>query len=120
MKQADEITIKAFLIALEQLETPLPEAKQMQLLEIAEDIDDRLEKLEAIAQSQLKLSELYQEIRGFLLQNSYIQYNSDAIASNSEYSAFIHSLAYESQRILNIPGSQLLRNFKAFINKIQL
>lgn len=120
MKQADEITIKAFLIALEQLETPLPEAKQIQLLEIAEDIDDRLENLEAIAQSQLKLSELYQNIRSFLVQNSYIQYNSDAIVSNSEYSAFIHSLAYESQRILNIPGSQLLRNFKAFINKIQL
>lgn len=120
MKQADEITIKAFLIALEQLETPLPEAKQMQLLEIAESIDDRLEKLEEIAQSQLKLSELYQNIRSFLLQNSYIQYNSDAIASNSEYSAFMHSLTYESQRILNIPGSQLSRNFKAFINKIQL
>jgi len=29
-------------------------------------------------------------------------------------------LAYESQKILNMPGSQLLRNFKAFINKIQL
>lgn len=120
MKQADEITIKAFLIALEQLETPLPEAKQTQLLEIAEDIDNHLEKLEAIAQSQLKLSELYQDIRSFLVQNSYVRHDSSTIASNSEHSAFIHSLAYESQKILSISGSQLVQKFKAFIKKIQL
>lgn len=120
MRQADEITIKAFLIALDQLETPLPEAKQKQLLEIAEDIDNHLETLEAIAQSQLKLSKLYQDMRSFLVQNQYVQHNSGAIASNSEHLAFIHSLAYASQKILSISGSQLVQNFKGFINKIQL
>lgn len=119
MKQADEITIKAFLIALEQLETPLPEAKQTQLLEIAEDIDNHLETLEAIAQSQLKLSELYQDIRSFL-QNQYAQHNGGEIALNSEHSAFTHNLGYESQKILNMSGIQLTLIFKAFINKIQL
>jgi hypothetical protein len=119
MKQADEITIKAFLIALEQLETPLPEAKQTQLLKIAEDIENHLEKLEAIAQSQLKLSELYQEIRSFL-QNQYAQHNGGAIASNYEHSAFTHNLAYESQKILNMSGIQLALIFKDFIKKIQL
>lgn len=119
MKRADEITIKAFLIALEQLDTPLQEAKQTQLLEIAEDIDNQLEKLEAIAQSQLKLSELYQDIRSFL-QNQYAKHNSGAIVSNYERSAFAHNLAYESQKILKMSGIQLAQNFKAFINKIQL
>lgn len=119
MKQADEITIKAFLIALEQIETPLPEAKQTQLLEIAEDIDNHLEKLEAIAQSQLELSEIYQNIRKFL-QNQSVQHNSGAIASNSDRSAFSHNLAYESQKILNMSGTQLALTFKDFIKKIQL
>jgi len=66
MKQTDEITLKAFLIALEQLEEPLPEAEQTELKEIAENINNNLGKLDAIAENNPKLDKLYQEIRSSL------------------------------------------------------
>jgi hypothetical protein len=58
MKQADEITLKAFLIAVEQLDEPLSEAEQIQLQAIAENVDRNLGQLDAIAGNNPKLDEL--------------------------------------------------------------
>jgi hypothetical protein len=122
MKQADEITLKAFLIALEQLEEPLPEAEQTELKEIAENINNNLGKLDAIAENNPKLDKLYQEIRSSL-QNEYTKRNKSsviAIDRTPEHLAFIHNFSYESQKILNMDGIQLSRMFKDFIIKRHL
>jgi hypothetical protein len=118
MKQTDEITLKAFLIALEQLDEPLPEAVQAQLQEIAENIDNNLGKLDAIAENNPKLDRLYQEVRESL-QNEYTTRNKSsaiAIEKTSEY----HHLSYESQMILNMDTTQLVQMSKDLINKINL
>ena len=61
MKETEAITLKAFLIALTQLDTPLPETQQTRLQEIAENVVANLGKLDAIAQSYPPLDKLYQE-----------------------------------------------------------
>ncbi|WP_200892564.1 hypothetical protein [Aliterella atlantica] len=116
MKQADEITLKAFLIALEQLEAPLLEAEQKQLEKIAENITDLLEDLNAIAQNNRRLNQLYQEMYIYL-QNNYI---AGKTLEATDETLLSHNLSYESQRILNIDGIQLALLFKDFINKINL
>lgn len=116
MQQADEITLKAFLIALEQSEAPLGEAEQRQLQEIAGSIENHLGLLDAIAQNNPKLDELYQKIRS-ALANNYVE--DGAIASDRE-ALFSYHLTYESRKILNINGVQISHRFKDFINKIHL
>lgn len=116
MKETDEITLKAFLIALERLEAPLLDAEQKQLEKIAEDITDLIEELKAIAQNNRRLNELYQEMYIYL-QNIYTKGETFEPIDESLLS---HNLSYESKRILNIDGIQLSRLFKDFINKIKL
>jgi len=116
MKQADEITLKAFLIALERLESPLLAAEQKQLEKIAENITDLLEDLNAIALNNRRLNELYQEMRIYL-QNNYMK--GDTLEPIDE-TLLSHNLSYESQRILSIDGLQLSQLFKDFVNKINL
>ncbi len=116
MQQADEITLKAFLIALEQSEAPLGEAEQRQLQEIAGSIENHLGLLDAIAQNNPKLDELYQKLRS-ALANNYAE--GGTIALDRE-TLFTYHLTYESRKILNIDGIQISYRFKDFINKIQL
>lgn len=116
MKQADEITLKAFLIALERLEAPLLEAEQKQLEKIAENITDLLGDLNVIAQNNRRLNELYQEMYIYL-QNNYTK--GETLEPDPE-TLLNYNLSYESQRILTIDGVQLSRLFKDFINKINL
>lgn len=115
MKQADEITLKAFLIALEQLETPLAEAEQTQLQEIAGNIENHLGKLDAIAHDNPKINELYQQLRSALTNN----YAEDGMIG-SDGEILLGHLTYESQKILSINGIQISHRFKDFINKIYL
>lgn len=122
MKETDEITLKAFLIALEQLDEPLPETVQTELKEIAENIDLNLEKLDAIASNNPKLEELYQKERD-LIQNEYATRSKSstiAIERTPEYLAFSHNLSYERQMIMNMDTAKLVRMFKDFISKINL
>lgn len=116
MQQADEITLKAFLIALEQSEVPLAETEQKQLQEIAGSIENHLGLLDAIAQNNPKLDEPYQKMRG-VIANNYAE--SRAITLDRETLLSYH-LTYESRKILNINGIQISYRFKDFINKIQL
>jgi len=55
------ITLKAFLIALTQLDAPLPKQQQTRLQEIAENVVENLGKLDAIAESYPQLETLYQK-----------------------------------------------------------
>lgn len=116
MKQADEITLKAFLIALERLEAPLLEAEQKQLEKIAENITELLEDLNAIAQNNRRLNELYREMYVYLQK----KYRKGETLEPIDETLLSHNLSYESQRILNIDGVHLSRLFKDFINKINL
>ena len=121
MRQADEITLKAFLIALEQLEEPLSEAEQTELKEIADNIDNNLEKLDAIAKNNPKLDKLYQEISSSL-QNTYTKRNKSSaitIDKTPKHLAFSHNFSYESKKILNMDGIQLSQMFKDFIRPLQ-
>lgn len=61
MKNADVITLRSFLIALAQLDSPLPQEQQEKLNAIAPNIMANLGKLDAIAESYPPLDKLYQE-----------------------------------------------------------
>jgi hypothetical protein len=122
MKEADEITLKAFLIALEQLDEPLPEVVQTELKEIAENIELNLGKLDLIAENNPKLDELYQKERD-VIQNEYAtRSKSSAIAleRTPDYLGFGHNLSYERQMIMNMNTAKLVGMFKDFISKINL
>jgi hypothetical protein len=119
MKETDEIILKAFLIALEQLDEPLPEAVQTELKEIAENIDLNLGKLDAISENNPKLNELYQEVRK-AIQNEYATRSKSsaiAIEKNVENLALSQNLAYENQKILSMNSIQLSQMFKDFFIK---
>lgn len=118
MKQADEITLKAFLIALEQLDEPLSESEQTQLQEIAENIDNNLGRLDAIAENNHKLDELYQKVRKSL-QNGYTTRNKSSAIAIEKIAKHDH-LSYESQMILKMDTTQLVQMSKDLINKINL
>jgi hypothetical protein len=61
MKENDICTLKAFLIALTQLDAPLPKQQQTRLQEIAENVVANLGKLDAIIESYPPLNKLYLE-----------------------------------------------------------
>jgi hypothetical protein len=57
----DAITLDAFLVALAQLDSPLPPDLQQQLNEMSDGPDP--DKLDAIAEDYIPLNKLYQEAR---------------------------------------------------------
>lgn len=61
MEPTDIITLRSFLIALVQLDSPLPQEQQEKLNAIAPNIMANLGKLDAIAESYPPLDALYQE-----------------------------------------------------------
>ncbi len=63
MKETDKITIRAFLIALSELDSPLPKEQQTRLQEIAENVAANLGKLDGIIESYPPLDALYQKAR---------------------------------------------------------
>jgi hypothetical protein len=80
MKELDIITLKSFLIALEQLGEPLPEPQYSQLQTIADNLPENLATLDKIAESYPPLDEIYQEIRS-LNQERYRHRNKANIPS---------------------------------------
>jgi hypothetical protein len=101
MNNIDEITLKAFLIALiQQLDEPLPGAVQTELKEIAKNIDLNLGKLDAIARENLKQ---YKNIR-ISLDDEY------ATRSKSSAVAIKPTSSKELESSLNLSNKQKLQS----------
>lgn len=66
MNPTDTITLTAFLAALTQLDSPLPDEIQTQLKNFAEDTTPNFGKLNAIAKKYPELNEHYQNAREIL------------------------------------------------------
>ena len=73
MKPAAKITLKAFLVALYQQNTPLPEAQTTKLHQISEALSDRIAQLDTLAKSDSTFNEYYQKNRQALLNPAAIQ-----------------------------------------------
>ncbi|MFB2837821.1 hypothetical protein [Floridanema evergladense] len=73
MKPAAKITLKAFLVALYQQNTPLPEAQTTELHQISEALSDRIAQLDTLAKSDSTFNESYQKNRQALLNPAAIQ-----------------------------------------------
>ena len=77
MENLNEITFKAFIIALSQLENELPKAKQAELNQIGREIAlsyAGLGKLDYFAESYQPLDDIYQQIR-ILITDSNVDRN---------------------------------------------
>lgn len=73
MKPAAKITLKAFLVALSQQNTPLPEAQTTELHQISKALSDRIAQLDTLAKSDFTFNEYYQKNRQTLLNPAAIQ-----------------------------------------------
>lgn len=127
MKQADEITLKAFLIAVEETYQTLPETELIKLQAIADNIEDNLGKLDTIVESNPELDAVYQEIR-ILLQDGYNKRNKggfpkidqDAEQDNTEIPNEIliaNKLSETSKSILKMKGKTLIARFRGLFSK---
>ena len=127
MKQADEITLKAFLIAVEDTNQALPETEFIKLQAIVDNIEDNLGKLDTIVENNPELDAVYQEIR-IELQDGYNKRNKggfpkideDAEQDNTEISNEIlirNKLSEKSQAILKAEGKTLIARFRGLFAK---
>lgn len=73
MKPSAKITLKAFLVALYQQNSPLPEAQTTELHQIGEAISDNIAQLDTLAKSDSTFNEYYLKNRQTLLNPAAVQ-----------------------------------------------
>lgn len=73
MKPSAKITLKAFLVALYQQNSPLSEAQTTNLHQIAAAISDNIAQLDTLAKSDSTFNEYYQKNRQALLNPAAVQ-----------------------------------------------
>ena len=130
MKKADEITLKAFLVAVEELDKTLSEAELNCLHLVGNNINANLGMLDVIAEQNPQLDRVYQEIR-ILLQDGFNKRNKSALpeknrdigGNSTEISniTFIinnaNNISKESQNILKMERQTLIKKFVSRFSK---
>ena len=130
MKKADEITLKAFLVAVEELDQTLSKAELNRLHLAGENINANLGMLDAIAENNPQLDAVYQEIR-VSLQDGFNKRNKGPLPQNNQNTArnsteipnlsltsrAINKLSEESQTILKMKQQTLIEKFLSLFSK---
>ncbi|ACK69806.1 protein of unknown function DUF433 [Gloeothece citriformis PCC 7424] len=124
MQELDRITLKSFLIALEELGKPLPKPQQTDLITWFETTPNYIAKLDQIAEKYLPLEEIYQEIRTIIQEGSRHRFksgNSTAISNILIEELPNHlTLTERSKNLLGFDDESLLAELKKAIQSLKL